>query len=159
MPQSPKLLDNAMKMLWKDEVKRDWILLFITDAAPYMLKGAKECLHYMSCTWPPQSGRWNPRKLPWGWQFDFQCQEDICEGLTKSREIKKKRGTSTPGSINALGNVAQCCGVLMWQLLYNSENHQWARQQWSFIHYICEGTVFFWCVWKSDLYEVKLRSD
>jgi hypothetical protein len=30
-----------MKMLWKDEVKRDRILLFITDAAPYMLKATK----------------------------------------------------------------------------------------------------------------------
>jgi hypothetical protein len=26
-----------MKMLWKDEAKRDRILLFVTDAAPYML--------------------------------------------------------------------------------------------------------------------------
>jgi hypothetical protein len=30
-----------MKMLWKDEVKRDRILLFVTDAAPYMLKAGK----------------------------------------------------------------------------------------------------------------------
>jgi hypothetical protein len=29
-----------MKMLWKNKVKRDRILLFITDAAPYMLKAA-----------------------------------------------------------------------------------------------------------------------
>jgi hypothetical protein len=35
------LFDSAMKMLWKDEVKRDRILLFVTDAAPYMLKAAK----------------------------------------------------------------------------------------------------------------------
>jgi hypothetical protein len=33
--------ESATKMLWKDEVKRDRILLFITDAAPYMLKAAK----------------------------------------------------------------------------------------------------------------------
>ena len=30
-----------MKILWKDEVKRDTILFFVTDAAPYMLKAAK----------------------------------------------------------------------------------------------------------------------
>jgi hypothetical protein len=30
-----------MKMLWKDEVKRDRILLFVTDVAPNMLKAAK----------------------------------------------------------------------------------------------------------------------
>jgi hypothetical protein len=35
------LFDTAMKMLWKDEVKRDRILLFVTDAATYMLKAAK----------------------------------------------------------------------------------------------------------------------
>jgi hypothetical protein len=35
------LFDSAMKMLWKDEVKRDRIQLFITDATPYMLKAAK----------------------------------------------------------------------------------------------------------------------
>jgi hypothetical protein len=35
------LFDSAMKMLWKDEVKRDRILLFTADAAPYMLKAAK----------------------------------------------------------------------------------------------------------------------
>jgi hypothetical protein len=28
-------------MLWKDEVKRDRILLFVTNAAPYKLKAAK----------------------------------------------------------------------------------------------------------------------
>jgi hypothetical protein len=32
--------DSAMKMLWKDEVKRDRFLLIVTDAAPYMLKAA-----------------------------------------------------------------------------------------------------------------------
>jgi hypothetical protein len=31
------LFDSAMKMLWKDEMKRDRIHLFVTDAAPYML--------------------------------------------------------------------------------------------------------------------------
>jgi hypothetical protein len=30
-----------MKMLWKDKVKRDRILLFIADNAPYILKAAK----------------------------------------------------------------------------------------------------------------------
>jgi hypothetical protein len=35
------LFESAMKMLWKDEVKRDRILLFVTDAAPYMLKAGK----------------------------------------------------------------------------------------------------------------------
>jgi hypothetical protein len=35
------LFDSAMKMLWKDEVKRDTILFFVTDAAPYMLKAVK----------------------------------------------------------------------------------------------------------------------
>jgi hypothetical protein len=30
-----------MKMLWEDEVKQDKILLFVTEAAPYMLKAAK----------------------------------------------------------------------------------------------------------------------
>jgi hypothetical protein len=30
-----------MKMLWKDEVKRDRFLLIVTDTAPYMLKAAK----------------------------------------------------------------------------------------------------------------------
>jgi hypothetical protein len=30
-----------MKILWRDEVKRDRILLFVTDAAPYVLKDAK----------------------------------------------------------------------------------------------------------------------
>jgi hypothetical protein len=66
------LFDSAMKMLWKDEVKRDRILLFVTDASPYMLKAAKGLKMLkipkndplnMSCAWPPQSGRINPRKL------------------------------------------------------------------------------------------------
>lgn len=30
-----------MKLLWEDEVKRDSILLFITNAVPYMVKAAK----------------------------------------------------------------------------------------------------------------------
>ena len=66
------LFDSAMKMLWKDEVKRDRILLFVTDAAPYMLKAAKGLKMLkipknnplnMSCAWTPQNGRRNPRKL------------------------------------------------------------------------------------------------
>jgi hypothetical protein len=35
------LFDSAMEILWKDEVKRDRILLFVTDAAPYTLKAGK----------------------------------------------------------------------------------------------------------------------
>jgi hypothetical protein len=66
------LFDSAMKTLWKDEVKRDRILLFVTDAAPCMLKAAKGLKMLkipknnplnMSSTWPPESGRRNPRKL------------------------------------------------------------------------------------------------
>jgi hypothetical protein len=66
------LFDSAMKMLWKDEVKRDRILLFVTHAAPYMLKAAKGLKMLkipknnplnMSSAWSPQSGRRNPRKL------------------------------------------------------------------------------------------------
>ena len=66
------LFDSAMKMLWKDEVKRDRILLFVTDAAPYMLKAAKGLKMLkipknnplnMSCAWTPHNGRRNPRKL------------------------------------------------------------------------------------------------
>jgi hypothetical protein len=33
-----------MKLLWEGEVKQDSILLFVTDATPYMVKAAK-CLH------------------------------------------------------------------------------------------------------------------
>jgi hypothetical protein len=59
------LFDSAMKMLWKNEVKRDRIQLFITDATPYMPQNAipKNGPLNMSCAWPPQSGRRNPRKL------------------------------------------------------------------------------------------------
>jgi hypothetical protein len=35
------LFNRTTKMLWKDKVKRDRILLFVTDAAPYMLKASK----------------------------------------------------------------------------------------------------------------------
>lgn len=35
------LFDNSMKLLWPSGVKRDNILLFLTDAAPYMIKAAK----------------------------------------------------------------------------------------------------------------------
>jgi hypothetical protein len=65
------LFDSAMKM-WKDEVKRDRILLFVTDAIRYVLKAARGLIMLkipkngalnMSCAWPPQNGRINPRKL------------------------------------------------------------------------------------------------
>jgi hypothetical protein len=35
------LFDNAMKILWKDEIQRDRILLSVTDTALYMLKAAR----------------------------------------------------------------------------------------------------------------------
>lgn len=35
------LFDNALKILWKDEIKRENVLLFVTDAAPYMVKAAE----------------------------------------------------------------------------------------------------------------------
>jgi hypothetical protein len=66
------LFDSAMKMLWKDEVKRDRILLFIIDAASYMLKASKGLKMLkipknnplnMSCAWTPQNDRRNSRKL------------------------------------------------------------------------------------------------
>jgi hypothetical protein len=35
------VFDNAMNMLWPDKVERENVLLFVSDAAPYMIKGAK----------------------------------------------------------------------------------------------------------------------
>ena len=35
------LFDNAMKLLWGGEVKRENVLLFLTDGAPYMVKAGK----------------------------------------------------------------------------------------------------------------------
>jgi hypothetical protein len=35
------VFDNAMKLLWEGEVKSDSILIFVTDAAPYIVKAAK----------------------------------------------------------------------------------------------------------------------
>jgi hypothetical protein len=47
---------------------------------------------------------------------DFRHQEDISEVSTMSQEIQT-RGTitvsSTQGGIHMLGNVAQCCNVLL----------------------------------------------
>jgi hypothetical protein len=48
--------------------------------------------------------------------FDFQRQEDISEGTTKSREIQTRGAitvSSTQAGINTLGNVARCCDVLL----------------------------------------------
>lgn len=33
-----KLFDNSLKLLWPEEVQRDKVLIFVTDAAPYMKK-------------------------------------------------------------------------------------------------------------------------
>jgi len=35
------VFDNAMKVLWPDKVERDNVLLFVSDAAPHMIKAAK----------------------------------------------------------------------------------------------------------------------
>jgi hypothetical protein len=35
------VFDNAMNLLWPDKVERENILLFVSDAAPYMIKAAK----------------------------------------------------------------------------------------------------------------------
>jgi hypothetical protein len=35
------VFDNAMNLLWPDKVERENVLLFVTDAAPYMIKAAK----------------------------------------------------------------------------------------------------------------------
>jgi hypothetical protein len=40
------IFDNTMKLLWEGEVKRDNILLFVTDTAPYMVKAAND-LHVL----------------------------------------------------------------------------------------------------------------
>jgi hypothetical protein len=35
------VFDNAMNLLWSKKVQRENVLLFLTDAAPYMVKAAK----------------------------------------------------------------------------------------------------------------------
>ena len=35
------VFDNAMNLLWPDKVERENVLLFLSDAAPYMIKAAK----------------------------------------------------------------------------------------------------------------------
>ena len=35
------VFNNAMNLLWPDKVERENVLLFISDAAPYMIKAAK----------------------------------------------------------------------------------------------------------------------
>jgi hypothetical protein len=35
------VFDNAMNLLWPDKVERENVLLFVSDAAPYMIKVAK----------------------------------------------------------------------------------------------------------------------
>jgi hypothetical protein len=117
------IFDSAMKMLWKDEVKRDRILFFVADAAPYMLKAAKglkmlyprivhsTCLAHVLHRASEEIRRSCPEA-----DIDFQRQEDISEGFTKSREIQTI-GTitvsSTQAGINMLVNVARCCDVLL----------------------------------------------
>jgi hypothetical protein len=117
------LFDSVMKKLWKDEVKRDRILLFVTDAATYMLKAARGLkmlylrMVHLTCLAHglhrvAEEIRGNSPEV----DIDFQRQENISEGFTKSREIQT-RGTitvdSTQAGINTLGNVARCCDVLL----------------------------------------------
>jgi hypothetical protein len=35
------VLKNAMHLLWPDEVERENVFLFVSDAAPYMIKALK----------------------------------------------------------------------------------------------------------------------
>ena len=35
------VFDNAMNLLWPDKVERQNVLLFVSDAVPYMIKAAK----------------------------------------------------------------------------------------------------------------------
>ena len=35
------VLGNAMNLLWPDKIERDYVFLFVSDAAPYMIKAAK----------------------------------------------------------------------------------------------------------------------
>ena len=35
------VLDNAMNLLWPDKAERENVLLFVSDAAPYVIKAAK----------------------------------------------------------------------------------------------------------------------
>jgi hypothetical protein len=35
------VFDNAMNLLWPDKVEQENVLLFVSDAAPYMIKAAK----------------------------------------------------------------------------------------------------------------------
>jgi hypothetical protein len=39
------VFDNAMNLLWRDKVERENVLLFVSDAAPYMIKAAKALFH------------------------------------------------------------------------------------------------------------------
>jgi hypothetical protein len=37
-----KLFDNSMHLLWPEEVRYDDVLLFLSDAAPYMVKSGNQ---------------------------------------------------------------------------------------------------------------------
>jgi hypothetical protein len=41
------VFDNAMNLLWPKKVQRENVLLFLTDAAPYMVKAAKGLQVYL----------------------------------------------------------------------------------------------------------------
>ena len=40
-PSIAVVFDNAMNLLWPDKVEKENVLLFVSDAAPYMIKAAK----------------------------------------------------------------------------------------------------------------------
>jgi hypothetical protein len=35
------VFDNAMNLLWPDKIEREKVLLFVSDADPYLIKAAK----------------------------------------------------------------------------------------------------------------------
>jgi hypothetical protein len=41
------VFDNAMNVLWPDKVERENVLLFVSDAAPYMTKAAAKALQLL----------------------------------------------------------------------------------------------------------------
>ena len=47
-----KLFDKSLSILWPDGIRHDDVLLFLSDAAPYMVKcGNGTC--DLCCSWPP----------------------------------------------------------------------------------------------------------
>jgi hypothetical protein len=122
------VLDNAMNFLWPDKVERENVLLFVSDAALYMIKAGKalqllhpKMIHVTSLVHALRRVAKEVRgRYPEVDQLIANGKKIFTKSPLQVQKFKEEAPSNTTPSptvhCNTLGDLARCCKLLLHKL-------------------------------------------